>query len=190
MSLQRAALLAAIGALLRGFYFCLTNLFPSWEFVEWDQRLVLVFTSIAAPLAWAAFFVGVRRNQSVRVAALLAAAAGTIEIAIAVVRQYATFSPLSLDTMGFVFGTLLPWVCWLLLLLRIKRTHVALTYLMLACLVQFGLTAYQFVDSAGQIRAFVSIEPQTVLWRLVATPLIWMFYRASQALFVHATQKA
>lgn len=193
MNLRRAALLAAIGALLRGGHFLATNLLPSWDASDWSARWIMLVTAVIAPLAWAGFFVAIRR-EGVRVAALVAALVSTLELAILVQRQYPTFSPFSLDTIGFVLGTLVPALCWLMLLLRFAGFAVsfrsASVYLVLVCLVQFGLMTYEFLDSAGQIRQFWSIDPGLVLRRLIATPLIWMFYWFTQALFLRWAQKS
>lgn len=194
MNLRRAALLASIGVLLQGANYWVTNLIPSWAASEWIARFDLLMAGVIGPLAWAGFFLGIRRGRGRREAALVAAAVSVIELGVVLQRQYLTFSALSLDTVGFVFGTVLPALCWLLLLLRFAGFAVsfraAAVYLILVCLVQFGLVFYEFVDSGSQIRAFWSIEPQIVLRRLIATPLIWMFYWITQALFLRWAQKA
>ncbi len=194
MNLQRAALLAAIGVLLQGANYWVTNLVPSWSASGWFARFDLLVAAIIGPLAWACFFLSIRKGGGIRWAALIAAAVSIIELALIVQRQYLTFSALSFDTIGFIMGTLLPAFCWLLLLLRFAGFAVsfrsASVYLILVCLVQFGLVFYEFIDSAGQIRAFWSIEPQAVLKRLIATPMIWMFYWITQALFLRWAQKA
>jgi hypothetical protein len=145
-------------------------------------------------LAWAGFFLAIRWSRGVPRAAQVAAAVTILAAAMTLQRQYLTFSALSLDTVSFVFGTLLPVLCWLLVLLHFAgfavRFRVAAVYLIVVCLLQFGLVCYEFAGSASQIRAFWSIEPQIVLRRLVATPLIWMFYWLTQALFLRWTQKA
>lgn len=194
MNLRRVALLAAIGVVLRGLPFLTSNLIPSWEASEWGARFAMLVTAVIGPLAWAGFFVAIWRGRGVREAAIAAAVANTLEVVLVTQRQYLTFSALSLDTVGFVFGMLVPALCWLLLLMRFAGLAVsfrsASMYLMLVCIVQFGLVTYEFIDSFGQIRAFWSIEPGLVTRRLIATPLIWMYYWITQALFLRSAQKS
>lgn len=192
--MKRAAVLAATGALLRGLYYFIANVIPSFEASEWPARLILLLTAIVSPLAWAYFFASIWRNRDIRTAALAAAVVSALEIAIATGRQSTTFSALSVDTVQFVLGTLILALCWLVVLLYFagftRHYRAASIYIVLASVVYLLFVTLEFFDGFSQIRVFWSFEPKLVAWRLIATPLIWMFYWATQALFARSIQKA
>jgi hypothetical protein len=134
---------------------------------------------VADPVIWTYYFAAANR-LSMKLAALL----GLAEIVFAVYRQWETLSLLSLDTLAFAFGGLVPVLCWTLYLLRGWRT--GLWYLLLAALVQVSLLVYQVSGSWPLVQEFWHEEP----WQLVVAPALWIFYWVTQALFVRTAQKA
>jgi hypothetical protein len=184
MTIQRAALLAAIGVLLRGLHYWVANLIPSWNSSGSMEQISLVIVAIVDPVIWAYYFVTVWRGLASRVAAVLAAAVGLGEIGFAAYRQYDTLSFASLDTLAFLLGGVVPVLCWTLYLLAGWRP--GLWYLLLAGLFQVALFVYQAGSSFPVIQSFWKEEP----WQLLAVPVIWIFYWVTQTLFVRAAQKA
>jgi hypothetical protein len=193
MNLRRAALLAAVGVVLRGVYFCITNLIPSLGASDLSAQVMMLMVDVVDPLAWMAFFVAIRQARGVRATSLIVAGISVVEVAVNGQHQFPTFSLLSSNTAKFILGAFLPALCWVFVLLRFAGLPVKFrlpsVYLILFCLARLGVLGYEFVDSFGQIGAFWSIEPQLVAWRLIATPMIWMFYWITQALFLRWAPK-
>jgi len=183
MTIQRAALLAAVGVLLRGLHYWVANLIPSWNSSGVMEQVAVAMVAIVDPLVWSYYFVSVWRNWPKRIPGLLAAVLGIGEIGFAVYRQWESFSWMSLETMMFVFLAVIPVICWTFYLLG-KR--LGLWYLLVSSLIQVALFVYQVVSSAATIAEFWSEEP----WQLLVAPLIWIVYWMTQTLFVRAAQKA
>lgn len=193
MTIKRAALLAAIGVLLRGAYYMVTNLLPLWnaEGLLPEARVLVVVLAIVDPLVWTYYFVSIWLGRPHRAPALIACVLGLAEIIFAAYRQFDTFSLMSLDTMAFFLGAVVPVVCWTLFLLGpLRGWRIGLWYLMLSGLVQGAVFAQQMLSNIPQIQQFWREEPRAVLWSLIAVPLIWIAYWGTQALFVRAAQKA
>lgn len=190
MTLTRAAWLAVGGVLLRAGYYWLANLLPSWSAdLSWDARLLLLIVSTLDPLLWAAYFASLAAGRSLRVPALAVVGIGLLQVGLAGAQQYRTFSALSLETIGFFFGVL-NVVCWSLVLISQARgvglPRTSAMYLLLFGMSQIALTVYGIGNSIDVIRNFGREEP----FRLVATPLIWMFYWITQTQFVRSLQLA
>jgi hypothetical protein len=181
MSLRLAARIAAMGVLLQALFYWVANVIPSWEASDFLQRLRLADLAVFHPVAWIAYFltIGTTRN---RTAAKAACALLAIELAFAVYQQYSTLSLISLETMAFVFGTVLPGLCWGLYLLN---RRAGLPYLLLTSLLQTAYAVYQVASNTAVIRAFWQDDP----WRLLAAPAIWIVFWASQTLFIRAAQR-
>ena len=186
MTLQRAALLAGIGAILRGLYYCVTNLVPYWSATGSlpGARALLLISALIGPLVWAAYFGSIWMRRSYRVPALVACIVTLGELFLVTAPQYRTFSMFSPDTMMFLFGAALPGVCWAVLLLRqaygAKLPRLALFYLVFLSVLQAAYIVYQIASTAKQVRAFGAVQP----WALIAVPAIWLFYWMTQALFL------
>jgi hypothetical protein len=180
MTIERAALFAAIGVLLRGLHYWVANMIPSWNSSGVMDQISLIDVAIADPLLWCLYFVTVWRGRPNRVAAILAALLVLAEIGFASYRQWPSFSLLSLDSLTFLIAAVLPVVFWAIYLVTGKR--FGLWYLLLYGLLQTVLLAYQIVSSWPQVQQFWREEP----WQLLAAPLIWMVYWVTQTLFVRA----
>jgi hypothetical protein len=128
---------------------------------------------------WAYYFL----SRS-RIAAVLAAVLGLIEIGFSGYRQWELLSLESLDTVAFILGAVLPVVFWTLYLLL--KWRFGLWYLLLFGLSQVALSVYGISNSAALIQQFWRDEP----WQLLVAPLIWVVYWVTQTLFVRAAQKA
>lgn len=183
MTIQKAALWAAIGVLLRGLHYWVANMIPSWNSSGSMEQVTLIMVAIVDPLVWTYYFVTIWRGLPKRIAAALALVLGLAEIGFAGYRQFDSLSLESLDTLAFFFGGVVPVLCWTLYLLG---RRLGLWYLLLYCLSQVALFIYQTGSSAGLIQEFWPEEP----WQLLAAPLIWIAYWFTQTLFVRAAQKA
>lgn len=194
MTIQRAALLAAIGVLLRGGYYWRINLLPLWnaEGLLPEARVLVLVLAVIDPLVWTYYFAGIWLGRPQRAAALLACGLGIAEVLFAAYRQMDTFSWFSLETMTFVFGAIVPVLCWTLYLLgRTGRMlRIGLWYLLLSSLVQAAVFVQEMLASIPQMMQFWSAEPGAVLLGLIIIPLIWIFYWVTQALFVRAAQRS
>jgi hypothetical protein len=184
MTLQRAALLAAIGVLLRGLHYWVANMIPSWNSSGILEQVALINVAIIDPLVWAYYFGTIWRGIQSRTAAWLAAVLGLAEVAFAGYRQFETLSWESIDTLAFAFGAVLPVLLWAHYLLRGRS--IGLWYLLLFSLSQVALSVYQVTSSWPLIQEYWSEEP----WQLLIAPLIWIVYWATQTIFVRAAQKA
>ena len=184
MTIQRAALLAAIGVLLRGLHYWVANMIPSWNSSGSMEQVTLVTVAIVDPLVWAGYFVTIWRGLPNRIAAILAAILGLGEIVVAGYRQYDSFSLTSVDSLAFLFGGVVPVLCWTFYLLFGRR--IGLWYLLLYSLSQVALFVYQPISIATLIGEYWREEP----WQLLAAPSIWIVYWVTQTLFVRAAQKA
>ncbi len=183
MTIQRAALFAATGVLLRGLHHWVANFIPSWNSSGVMEQISLIDVSIADPMLWTIYFASVWRGSPSRVAGALVAVLGLAEIGFACYRQWDTFSLLSLDSLTFFFIAVLPVVCWAYYLLGGKR--FGLWYLLLYSVLQAGMLAYQMIADRSVVQQFWKEEP----WQLVAAPLIWMTYWVTQTLFIRAAQR-
>jgi hypothetical protein len=183
MTLQRAALLAAIGVLLRGLHYWIANLIPSWNSSGSLEQATLLMVAVVDPLIWTVYFVTVWRGIPNRIAALLAAVLGLAEVAFAGRGQYELFSWTASHSLAFIFGGVVPVLCWTLYL---SGRRIGLWYLLLYCLSQVALFIYQTGSSASLIQEFWREEP----WQLLIAPVIWIVYWVTQTLFVRAAQKA
>ncbi|MEO5924882.1 MAG: hypothetical protein ABIR70_13765 [Bryobacteraceae bacterium] len=184
MTIQLAALVAAIGVLLRALHYWVANMIPSWNSSGVMEQVSLALVSVVDPVIWTYYFVTIWRNLPSRLAAALAALLGLAEIGYTGYRQYETLSWVSLDTLLLLFGALIPVLCWAVYLLTGKK--FVLWYLLLFNLLQVALSVYQIATSYSVMQEFWKQEP----WQLLVAPLIWLIYWASQTLFVHAAQKA
>ena len=183
MNLQRAALLAAIGVLLRGLHYWVANLIPSWNSSGVMDQIAVAQVAIVDPLVWTFYFGAVWRGAPSRLAAWLAAVLGVAEIAFVVYRQWELLSFASLDSIALLLGAVLPVFFWgLYLLLNVR---VGLWYVLLFGLTQLAAFAYQMVTSWPEVQQYWREEP----WQLLAAPLIWATYWVTQTLFVRAAQK-
>lgn len=189
MTLPRAALLAAIGVLLRASSYWVANLIPSWGVASGYVKFLLMEVAVIDPLIWCFYFGSLWLGRGIRIAALAAALLGVLEIGAAAFRQYSVLSWMSLDSIVFVLGAVVPVFCWTLFLLHQAgwraKPRVALWYLLLFALSQVAYYVYQITGSWPQIREFWRYEP----WILLAVPSIWLFYWLTQALFVRAAQR-
>jgi hypothetical protein len=184
MTIQQAALVAAVGVLLRALHYWVANMIPSWNSSGVMEQISLALVSVVDPAIWTFYFVTIWRNLPSRLAAALAALLGFAEIGYTGYRQYESLSLFSLETLLLVFGALIPVLCWAVYLLAGKK--FVLWYLLLFNLLQVGLSVYQMAASFGIMQEFWQQEP----WQLLVAPLIWLIYWASQTVFVHAAQKA
>jgi len=182
MTIQKAALWAAIGVLLRGLHYWVANMIPSWNSSGSIEQVTLIMVAIVDPLVWTYYFATIWRGLPNKIAAALALVLGLAEIGFAGYRQYDSLSLESLDTLAFVFGGVVPVLCWTLYLLG---RRFGLWYLLLYCLSQVALFVYQTGSSAALIQEFWREEP----WQLLAAPLIWIVYWVTQTLFVWAAQR-
>lgn len=192
MTLQRATLLAAVGAILRGVYYCTSNLIPSWSATAQlpGARALLLLSALIGPIVWAAYFGSIWLRRSYRVPAIAACFVTLVELFLIAAPQYRTLSMFSIDTMMFLFGATLPAVCWAILLLRqaygTNLPRLALFYLVFLSVLQAAYILYQIASTAEQVRSFGAEQP----WTLIAVPAIWLFYWMTQALFLRTLLKA
>jgi hypothetical protein len=192
MTLQRTALLAGIGALLRGLYYCVANLLPSWTATSQlpGARALLILSAIAEPVIWAFYFGSIWLQRSHRAAALAACVVTLVELFLIAIPQYRSLSLFSIDTMMFLFGAALPAVCWATLLLRqaysARLPRLALIYLVFLSVLQTAYIVYQIASTIDQIRAFGVQDP----WNLILVPAIWLFFGMTQVLFLRTILKA
>lgn len=182
MNLQQAAMWAAIGVLLRGVHYWVANLIPSWNSSGVMDQISVALVAIVDPLVWTYYFGSVWRGFPTRVPALLAALLGLGEIGFAAYRQWETLSWTSLDSLVFLFGALLPVLFWTLYLMG---RRFGLWYLLLFSLSQVALFVYQIATSWPLVQEYWREEP----WQLLAAPLIWTVYWATQTLFVRSAQR-
>lgn len=183
MTIQRAALWAAIGVLLRALHYWVANMIPSWNSSGVMDQVSLALVSVVDPLVWSLYFGTIWREWPNRIAALLAALLGLVELGFSGYRQWESLSWTSLDTIALLFGAVLPVVFWTLYL--VFRWRFGLWYLLLFSLSQVSLFVYQMVSGWPQMQEFWREEP----WQLLVAPLIWIFYWATQTLFVQAAQR-
>jgi hypothetical protein len=183
MTIQVAALLAAVGVLLRALHYWVANMIPSWNSSGVHDQIGLALVSIVDPLIWTVYFVALWRAFQSRIPAVAAALLGLGEIGYTGYRQYESLSLLSLDTIALTLGALIPVLCWALYLLAAQRWP--LWYLLLFNMAQGGLSIYQIVASYGVLQEFWRDQP----WQLLVAPLIWLAYWVTQTLFVFAAQK-
>lgn len=184
MTLKRAALLAAIGVVLRGLHYWVANLIPSWNSSGTMDQISVALVAIVDPLVWTFYFGALWRGIDSRVAAWLAALLGIGEIAFSGYRQWESLSFLSLDSIAFALGAVLPVLLWALYL--IWKVRFGLWYLLLFGLTQLAAFAYQMSTSWPEVQQYWREEP----WQLLAAPLIFSAYWVTQTLFVRAAQKA
>ncbi len=184
MTIQVAALLAAIGVLLRALHYWVANVIPSWNSSGVQDQIGLALVSTVDPLIWAAYFIAVWRALPSRIAGVLAALLGLAEIAWTGYQQRESLSLLSLDTITLAVGALLPVLCWAWYL--IVRQKWPLWYLLLFSLLQVGLSVYQMAASYGVLQEFWREQP----WQLLVAPVIWLTYWVTQTLFVYVAQRA
>jgi hypothetical protein len=182
MNLQQAALFAALGVLLRALHYWVANVIPSWNSSGVMEQVSLAQVAIVDPLIWTLYFASLWRGLSARVPALLAAALGLAQVSFVTYQLWDSLSLQSLGALTFLFGAVLPVLCWTLYLVFAKRP--ALWYLLLSNLVQAALIVYQVTQSWPLLQEYWTEEP----WQLLAAPLIWLTYWTTQTLFVRAAQ--
>lgn len=192
MTLQRTALFAILGQLLVGVYYWVAQVIPSWGATASlpGARALLMIVAIAEPLVWTFYFGSIWLDRPRRAPALAACVVELVKLVLIGFPQYRTLSSLSLDTLSFLFGSAVTTLCWTILLLSQARNEklprAALFYLVLLAVLQTAFIAYQFFSTAEQVRAFGLEEP----WQLILTPLIWLTYWGTQALFLRTLLRA
>ena len=183
MTIQVAALLAALGVLLRALHYWVANMIPSWNSSGVQEQIGLAIVSIVDPLIWAVYFIAIWNALPSRAAGILAAILGLAEITWTGYSQRESLSLLSLDTITLTVGAVIPVLCWAMYLVLSWRWP--LWYLLLFNLAQVGLSIYQIGTSYTVLQEFWREQP----WQLLVAPLIWLTYWVTQTLFVYAAQK-
>jgi hypothetical protein len=202
---RAAAFLAAAGTALVSLMYLINNVLPiltNLKLVPPREAAVVFLNTIVPSLLWTVLFWSCGRARGPRPAPGIAWAVLALAVAFPLLyqayRQLPYFSVLALDSISFlVSGVLLP-LAWGVILAAMARARAPQGMALIALILTAVSAAPEAIGAVGVLRdaaggtlaAFGDADPAAAFWRLIATPVIRLFYWLTQLLFLAALRKA